>query len=805
MTTLIPPTPAFDSTLQQAITHHQAGRLQEAEQLYRDILKVQPDQPDTNHNLGILLQQTGQQTAGLPCLKAALDACPSRELFWLSYAEGLLATGQAKKARNIIQAALKRGFDTPALQALRQKAKTTEPSNLPNAKTPLPVKINKAKAPPPDKINRLVALFNAGRYVELESQARLLLEQYPDSGFGWKALGASLNAQGKDSLPALQKSTELEPDNAEAHNSLGVALKTHGQLDAAVASYRRALEIKPDYAEAHYNLGITLQELGQLDGAVAYYRRALEIKPDYIEALSNLALTLKDLGQLDSAVTCLRRALEVRPDFAWLHSNLGSALKDLGQLDAAVACYRRALEIEPDYAEAHSNLGSALKDLGQFDGAVASLRRALEIRPDLAEALNNLGGALTHLGQLDDAVASCRRALEIKPDYAEAYSNLGVALKDLGQLDDAVACLRRALEIKPDYAEAYSNLGVTLQALNQPDSAVESYQRALEIKPDYADAHYNLGFTYLILGKLKAGWEKYEWRWKVKPSTRHFPLPWWDGSDLTGKTMLIWGEQGVGDEILFASVLPDAIQAAGHCVVECDPRLVTLFARSFPQAEIIPRSNPPHPRLSQPDIQLQCPMGNLPRWFRSSLESFPQDHNYLKADPERVAFWKQRLDALGCAPKVGVAWRSRLRNASRDIHYTELSQWGPILSVPGTVFVNLQYDECRAEIESAQAQFGVTIHAWDDIDLMNNLDDAMALTSCLDFVITAPTAVSAMSGGLGVPTWCMATNNAWDMLGADYYPWTPNLRFVFRTADQTWEKVLREVRAKLAMATNYSA
>ncbi len=795
-----PPIPDFDSALQQAIAHHQAGRLQEAEQLYRAILQAQPDQPDVNHNLGLLLQQTGQHTAGLSCLKAALDACPSRELFWLSYADGLLAVGQAKKARNIIQAAQKRGFDTAALQALRQKAKTTEPSNTSKEIAPPHEKIKKTRIPPPDKINRLVALFNAGRYVELENQARLLLQQYPDSGFGWKALGASLNAQGKDSLPALQKSTELEPDNAEAHNNLGVAQKARGQLDAAVASYRRALEIKPNYAEAHYNLGITLQELGQLDGAVACYRGALGIKPDYIEALSNLALTLKDLGQLDGAVTCLRRALEIQPNLAWLHSNLGSALKDLGQLDAAVMCYRRALEIEPNYAEAHSNLGSALKDLGQFDGAVESLRRALEIRPDLAEAHNNLGGALTHLGQLDDAVASCRRALEIKSDYAEAYSNLSVAMKDLGQLDDAVACLQRALEIKPDYAEAYSNLGVTLQALNRPDGAVESYQRALKIKPDYADAHYNMGFTYLILGKLKEGWEKYGWRWKVKPSTRPFPQPWWDGSDLTNKTMLIWGEQGVGDEILFASVLPDAIQAAGHCVVECDPRLVSLFARSFPQAEFVPRSNPPHPRLSLTDIQFQCPMGNLPRWFRSSLESFPLHHDYLKADPERVAFWKQRLEALGNGPKVGVAWRSRLRTASRDIHYTELSQWNPILAAPGAIFVNLQYDDCRAELDAAQAKFGVAIHAWDDIDLMNDLDDAIALTSCLDFVITAPTAVSAMAGGVGVPTWCMATNNAWDMLGADQYPWTPNLRFVFRTGNQSWESVLNEVAAALAMA-----
>ena len=266
---------------------------------------------------------------------------------------------------------------------------------------PLPVVQNiprKGAVPTPAEMNQLAALFNAGRYAELENRARLLVEQYPDSGFAWKALGTSLQMQGKDALPALQKATEFLPDDAEAHCNLGNALKDLGQLDDAVASYRRALEIKPDYAEAHSNLGNALQDLGQLDDAVASYRRALEIKPDFAEAHSNLGNALKDLGQLDDAVASYRRALEIKPDYAEAHSNLGNALQDLGQLDDAVASYRRALEIKPDYAEAHSNLGNALKDLGQLDEAVASYRRALEIKPDYAEAHNNLGNALKDSG-----------------------------------------------------------------------------------------------------------------------------------------------------------------------------------------------------------------------------------------------------------------------------------------------------------------------------------------------------------------------------------------------------------------------
>jgi tetratricopeptide (TPR) repeat protein/SAM-dependent methyltransferase len=353
-----------DQALRQAIACHQAGQLQDAERLYRAILQTQPHQPDANHNLGVLAAQVGQPAVGLPYLKTALALNPSESQYSLSYAEALLATGQAEEALNILQSAMQRGLNSPAIQALRQRAEAAANNT----------------APTPVEMGELVALFNAGRHAELESRARLLAERYPDSGFAWNALGISLQAQGKEPLTALQKAAELLPDDAGTHNNLANALKALGRLDDAVASYGRALAIKPDFAEAHYNLGVALKGLGKIEGAAASYRRALEINPAYAEA----------------------------------HNNLGIALQALGRLDDAIASYRRALKIKADFVEACNNLGIALQALGQFDDAVASYRQALELKADFADALNNLALLFNEKGESMMALDAIKQSLRIK-------------------------------------------------------------------------------------------------------------------------------------------------------------------------------------------------------------------------------------------------------------------------------------------------------------------------------------------------------------------------------------------------------
>ncbi len=313
---------------------------------------------------------------------------------------------------------------------------------------------------PQSECDQIFDLFNSGRYVELEARTRVLVEEFPEAGLVWKALGASIQMQGREeeALPALQRAVDLLPDDAPARCNLGRALRHTGQLDAAMAHFRRAVEIKPDFADAHNNLGNVFEDLGQLQDALASYRLAVQIKPGSAVAQNNLGATLQKLGLSAEAAARFRQALAINPDFAEAHSNLGGALLDLGQLADAEASYRRAIEIKPDFVPAHNRLGVTLRRLRQPEAAAASHRRALEIDPDHASAHNNLGIALQDLGQFDAAMACYRRALEIDPNFASAHINRGCVLEDLWRLDDAVASFRRALEIDPDSTAVRSSL-----------------------------------------------------------------------------------------------------------------------------------------------------------------------------------------------------------------------------------------------------------------------------------------------------------------------------------------------------------
>jgi hypothetical protein len=313
--------------------------------------------------------------------------------------------------------------------------------------------------------------------------------------------------------------------------------------------------------------------------------------------------------------------------------------------------------------------------------------------------------------------------------------------------------------------------------------------------------HWHRGLLWLLTGDFARGWPEYEWRW-ADPNVRlrSFSRPRWDGSSLSGKTILVCAEQGIGDEIMFASCIPDLVKRAGHVVLECDSRLVPLFSRSFPGVGVSAACPADHgnPVPGSPAIDVQIAAGSLPGYLRRSWQDFPEPHAYLVPDPGAVAKWERRYQEAGDGLNVGISWRGG-RKAERGKRSTSLDQWADLLRTEEVSFVNLQYGGSRAEINEVSSRCGVQILDWEDANPLVNLDDFAAQIAALDLVISIDNATVHMAGALGVPVWVLqpfAPEWRWLLDREDSY-WYPGVRQFRQSMPGNWGAVFERVATEL--------
>ena len=366
-----------DNAVRRAVEAHQAGKLREADQMYRAILREQPFHPDANHNLALIALAAGNTEAALPLLEKALVANSNIDQFWLSYVDCTLRMKNFHLAQQALVDATRVRIAPETLDIIEKQIASMPSLNA---------------SPPQQAISDLEAHYHAGRFIEAEKMATSLTEDFPDHQFAWKALGALLGQTGRliASIDPLQKSVELSPRDAEAHFNLGNTLRQLERFKEAENSYRTAASLKPNYAAAHNNLGIVLQDLDRLVEAEDSYRRTIEVRPDFAEPRNNLGNLLKELGRLGEAEDSYRSAIALQNDFAETHDNLGSVLQRMGRSVEAEESHIQAIKLKPTYAQAHYNLGNALKAQGRFVKAQESFSRALDLNPEEERARHML-------------------------------------------------------------------------------------------------------------------------------------------------------------------------------------------------------------------------------------------------------------------------------------------------------------------------------------------------------------------------------------------------------------------------------
>jgi tetratricopeptide (TPR) repeat protein len=538
--------------------------------------------------------------------------------------------------------------------------------------------------------------------------------------------------------------------------------------------------------------GLEHHRAGRLTEAERIYREILAMDPRHADSLHLLGMVAYEAGEFETASDLIRKAISINQRGTSYFSNLGNILYTQGKLDEAKALYQHALLLKPDLAEVHVNLGNVLQAQRDLNESVACYERALALRPDNAEAQNNLGNARQTLGLFPEAIACYEQALRLKPEYAEAYYNLGNAYREMDKLDESVAAYRHALLIKPGYAEAHYNLGNVLRAQGKVDEALIEYERALEFRPEYAQAAFGHALLQLLLGSLTAGWQHFEWRWKTSDHDtprRAYSQPLWSGEKLQSGGLLLWGEQGVGDEIQFAGLIPEATRTGNHIVLDCDARLRPLFGRSFPEVEVVSGGPDLQPG---PEITSQLPTGSLPGLFRRTASSFTATtSHYLLADLKE----RDRLRAGYADGRrlVGLAWHTKNLKTGR-FRSIELPIFAPLFKLPGIRWVSLQYGDHGSLANQAVAA-GAHLLIDRSVDQLADIDLFAAQVAAMDLVITIDNSTAHLAGALGIPVWVLlpfAPDWRW-LLDREDSPWYPAMRLFRQPEPGNWESVIESV------------
>jgi tetratricopeptide (TPR) repeat protein len=541
---------------------------------------------------------------------------------------------------------------------------------------------------------------------------------------------------------------------------------------------------------------------GDAHAAAAHAGAALATRPDFVEAYVQRARALHMQGDHRAALADFAQAAARVPDDALMLTEQAQAHLALDEREDALDCYQLAVAHAPDLAPALLGLARMLRESGELRSALEEIRRAARAAPLDAEVQFESAQLHARCDDVPGAIAAYELGLQLEPGNFAACANLGLMyLSRVGDPHAAQHCFERALALEPSSVEVQANLGLALDEQGRTDAALEYYEKLLTAHPEVNEYRWNRGLTLLANGDYARGWDDYEMRNARGRGTaeRAFPFSAWHGEQLDpGAALLVFAEQGLGDEIMFASCVPDLAARRVDCVIECDVRLAGLFARSFAAVRIhgAPRDGDRR-WLADYQVKFQCGIGSLPRILRRSLGDFPSRKGYLEADHERVARWRERLarDVRGHA--IGIAWRGGSARTRADLRSVPADQIGPLFTLPDATFVNLQRG-AEDILEQMKAKGGVRVLNY--VDALENVDELAALLKALGRVVTVDNSVAHLAGALGCTTWIMLAHSAdwrWGR-GQARCPWYPSVSLVRQRSPGDWAGVLAAVAAGIA-------
>ena len=512
------------------------------------------------------------------------------------------------------------------------------------------------------------------------------------------------------------------------------------------------------------------------------------------------ALRLDGIGRYAEAQKLCQDIIKASPQQADAHHLMGVIAHHSGRNEDAIRHLRQTLKLRPDMPEAALNLFRVYRQKGKWRDALAALETVAAHWPDRADVIVEIGFSHEQLGDDVQAIAHYRQALEIDPQAAVAHLNLGAVLTRRGQDKEAGEHLNAALISEPSMSKGLINLAMLHEVAGRQDDVIATYDRLLAAKPDDAYGHFQRALALLCQGSFSAGWEEYLWRFR-RPETHTlhntFPYPFWQGEPLEGRRLLVWTEQGPGDEILLASMIPDVIDRGASLTLVCSPRLVPLFRRSFKDCNVVSTDHLQLLNKNEGRPDFQASFSHLGAVLRLSLEAFPARRSYLTANPAQCR--KLRTAYLAARPGtklVGIAWHSANAGAERQ-KSVALDAWGPILKNPKATFVNLQYGDCAKEAKAARDTFDCALIHDRSIDPLKDVDGFAAQVAAMDHVVSVSNTTVHVAGALGIPTSAMipaAYGRIWYwFLDRTDSPWYPAIHLFRQGRNEGWDPTIAAI------------
>lgn len=578
-----------------------------------------------------------------------------------------------------------------------------------------------------------------------------------------------------------------------------------GEIDQALKAYDAVLKKRPTQPDALWLKGVAHLALGESSAAVGLIARAAKFRPDDAAILNDLGMAHEADGDLAAARGAFEGAVGLDPNNAAAQVNVARCALAEGLVQEALKGADRAIELQPSLSSGHNVRGLVLKAMGQKDDALAAFDAALALEPNAPAVLVNKGELLRALGEDLQAKVALDKAVMLAQagsvDWINATMTLGLLFAKTDQYHRALEYYNSVLAVRPDHYQTLVNRGELYQSAGNIEAAVQDCLLAINGHDSTEAARFNLSRLRLLQQSWEEGWDLYDSRWETEEflaQDRSRNLPPWDGAYRSALKLLVWGEQGLGDQVLFSSQIADLVQKGATPVLEVDPRLVPLVQRSFPDLCVYAYDSVPASTVDLLDAQI--PMGSLGRILRRRTSDFHTREPFLTAEANRAEELRKRYLAAAQGRKiVGIGWHSV--NPSFGAQKSlPLNQWEPVLSENrDAFFVSLQYGDVKEQVRRASRVSGVDILVDPDVDHIGDFEAAAAQVAAMDLVVSTSNTAVHLAGALAVPTWVMVPNVPewrWGLEG-DTTPWYESVR-VYRQLEQgDWGAVLTAVNGDL--------